>query len=39
VAEIAGERVDVVTAGEALERNAALTVVAVEGSRILVRAA
>ncbi len=39
VAEIAGERVDVVTAGEALERDAAITVVAVEGSRILVRAA
>ncbi len=38
-AEIAGERVDVVTSGEPLERGAAVTVVAVEGSRILVRAA
>lgn len=39
VAEIAGERVDVVTSGEALERGAALVVMSVEGSRILVRAA
>jgi membrane-bound serine protease (ClpP class) len=39
MAEIAGERVDVVTSGEPLERGAAVKVVAVEGSRILVRAA
>lgn len=39
MAEVAGERVDVVTSGEPLERGSALTVVAVEGARILVRAA
>ena len=39
VAEIAGQRVDVVTSGEPLERGAAIVVVAVEGSRILVCAA
>ncbi len=39
MAEIAGERVDVVTSGEPLERGTAVTVVAVEGARIRVRAA
>jgi len=39
MAEIAGERVDVVTSGEPLERGTAVTVVAVEGARICVRSA
>jgi membrane-bound serine protease (ClpP class) len=39
MAEIAGERVDVVTSGEPLERGSAVTVVAVEGACIRVRAA
>lgn len=37
-AEIAGERVDVVTSGEPLERGQKITVVRVDGSRVLVRA-
>lgn len=39
MADIAGERVDVVTSGEPLERGQALKVIAIEGQRILVRAA
>jgi len=38
MAEISGERVDVVTSGEPLERGQAITVVGIEGARILVRA-
>jgi membrane-bound serine protease (ClpP class) len=39
VANINGQRVDVVTEGGLIERGAAVKVVAVEGSRIVVRAA
>lgn len=39
MAEIAGERVDVVTSGEPVERGQNVTVISVEGSRILVRVA
>ncbi|MCW5557819.1 MAG: hypothetical protein KIT22_08310 [Verrucomicrobiae bacterium] len=38
MAEISGERVDVVTSGEPVERGQAITVVHIEGARILVRA-
>lgn len=38
VAEICGERVDVVSSGEPIEKGRAVSVVSVEGSRILVRA-
>lgn len=38
MAEIAGERVDVVTSGEPVERGQSVTVVGIEGARILVRA-
>jgi len=38
MAEISGERVDVVTSGEPVERGQSITVVGVEGARVLVRA-
>lgn len=38
MADIAGERVDVVTSGEPVERGTPVKVVSIEGSRILVRA-
>ena len=38
VAEFSGERVDVVTSGEPIELGTSVEVVAIEGSRILVRA-